>query len=268
MVFFIKPAGYPAGFFYEKNSVLTGCFVITIGISLHMRISVIIPVYNEALLIADLVRWLRQHGGDLVKEIIVCDGGSTDDTVAAATAAGANVLIAPKKGRAVQMNEAAAAATGDVLYFVHADTRPPVHYAQDIAAAVAAGYEMGRYRSRFDTRNWLMKLNAWFTRFDWFVCMGGDQSLFVTAALFSKTGGYDSTMLIMEEYEFCTRAKKQARYKIFADTVLISTRKYEGRSWWQVQRANYRAVQMYKSGAAQQEIAERYREMLRRKTDE
>jgi rSAM/selenodomain-associated transferase 2 len=230
-----------------------------------MRISVIIPVYNEALLIEGLVGWLQRHGGDMVKEIIVSDGGSTDATAEKAGAAGAKVMKASKKSRAVQMNEAAAMASGDVLYFVHADTMPPAHFAADIVAAVHAGYEMGRYRSRFDTRNWVMKINAWFTRFDWFVCMGGDQSLFVTAALFHKTGGYDNTMLIMEEYEFCTRAKKQARYKIFPATVLISTRKYEGRGWWQVQRANYKAVQLYKKGAAQPEIVETYRLLLQKK---
>jgi rSAM/selenodomain-associated transferase 2 len=229
-----------------------------------MRISVIIPVYNESGLIAGLVSWLQQHGGALTAEIIVCDGGSMDDTVAKATAAGARVIPASQKGRAIQMNEAAAVATGDVLYFVHADTQPPVHFAADIAAAVSAGYEMGRYRSRFNTKNWIMKINAWFTRFDWFVCMGGDQTLFVTAAVFKKTGGYDSSMQIMEEYEFCVRAKKQARYKIFPAAVGISTRKYEGRGWWQVQRANYKAVQLYKKGASQPVIVETYRRMLQK----
>jgi rSAM/selenodomain-associated transferase 2 len=231
-----------------------------------MRISVIIPVYNEAGLITGLVDWIQQHGDGLVMEILVSDGGSTDDTAALATAAGASVIHASQKGRAVQMNEAAAVATGDVLYFVHADTLPPAHFAQDIERAVNDGYEMGRYRSRFDTRNWIMKVNAWFTRFDWFVCMGGDQTLFVTAALFKETGGYNSSMLIMEEYEFCVRAKKMARYKIFPATVLISTRKYKGRGWWQVQRANYKAVQLYKKGLSQKVIAETYRQMLQ-KTD-
>jgi rSAM/selenodomain-associated transferase 2 len=231
-------------------------------VSLHMRISVIIPVYNEGALIAGLVSWLQQHGAGLVAEILVSDGGSTDDTVVKATAAGAKVIHASQKGRAIQMNEAAAAATGDVLYFVHADTLPPVHFAQDIAAAVTVGYQIGRYRSRFDTRNWAMKLNAWFTRFDWFVCMGGDQTLFVSAALFAATGGFNNAYLIMEEYEFCARVKKQARYKIFPAAVLISTRKYKGRGWWQVQRANYKAVQLYKKGVAQPQIVETYRQML------
>jgi rSAM/selenodomain-associated transferase 2 len=227
-----------------------------------MTISVIVPVINEALLIAGLIDWLRQHGGALVKEILVCDGGSSDATIEKARAAGATVLIASQKGRAVQMNEAAAVATGDVLYFVHADTRPPAQFAKDIAAATKAGYTMGRYRSRFDTSNWIMKINAWFTRFDWFICMGGDQTLFVTRELFAATGGFNSSYMIMEEYEFCVRARKQARYKIMPDNTLISTRKYEGRGWWQVQRANYKAVQLYKKGATQSVIAATYQKML------
>lgn len=229
----------------------------------YMGISIIIPVYNEAALIGELVAYLRKHGGAAVQEIWVSDGGSTDDTVAIAQSAGALVINSPQKGRAIQMNHAAAQAKGDVLYFVHADTLPPTHFAADILQAVNEGYGLGRYRSRFNTRNWLMKLNAWFTRFDWLVCMGGDQSLFVTKALFQETGGYHPSYLIMEEYEFCTRAKKLARYKIFPATVLISTRKYEGRSWWQVQRANYKAVQLYKQGAPQQLIVDTYKELLR-----
>lgn len=232
-------------------------------VCLHMGISIIIPVYNEAALISDLVAYLFKHGGAAVHEIWVSDGGSTDDTVAIAQRAGALVARSPQKGRAIQMNHAAMQATGAVLYFVHADTLPPTHFASDILQAVKEGYDLGRYRSRFDTRNWLMKCNAWFTRFDWFVCLGGDQSLFVTKELFIETGGYNLSYLIMEEYEFCVRVKKIARYKIFPASVLISTRKYEGRSWWQVQRANYKAVQLYKQGAPQQQIVETYKQLLR-----
>lgn len=228
-----------------------------------MGISIIIPVYNEAALIGDLVAYLRKHGGAAVQEIWVSDGGSTDDTATVAASAGAIVVHSGSKCRAIQMNHAAAQAQGDVLYFVHADTLPPTHFATDILQAVAEGYDLGRYRSRFDTRNWLMQLNAWFTRFDWFVCLGGDQSLFVTKALFQQSCGYNPSYYIMEEYEFCTRVKKLARYKIFPATVLISTRKYQGRSWWQVQRANYKAVQLYKQGAPQQQIVETYKALLR-----
>ncbi len=228
-----------------------------------MHISIIIPAYNEATGIAGLIKYLQQHGSTVVKEIIVSDGGSTDATVQKAQHAGALVVVSPQKGRAAQMNYATAQATGDVLYFVHADTKPPESFAADILRAVQQGYGMGRYRTRFDSRSWLLKLNAWFTRFDLFICMGGDQTLFVTNALFLQTGGFKNEQLIMEEYEFCTRARKLTQYKIFRGVTLVSARKFEGRSWCQVQKANYKAVKLYKSGATSQQIAATYSAMLR-----
>ena len=66
----------------------------------------------------------------------------------------------------------------------------------------------------------------------------------------------------MEEYEFCDRLMKDYKYKIFADTALVSARKYEGRSWLQVQLANQKAVQLFKNGASQEDIVERYKAML------
>jgi rSAM/selenodomain-associated transferase 2 len=239
-------------------------FAMGFFVCLHMGISIIIPVYNEAAEIGGLVDYLYHHGGAAVQEIIVSDAGSTDGTAALAEEADAIVLQCPQKGRAVQMNHAAAVAKGDVLYFVHADTLPPTHFHRDIRLAVAAGYAMGRYRSRYDTRDWRMRFNAWFTRFDWLMCMGGDQTLFVTADLFARTGGFNPSYLIMEEYEFCSRARQQARYKIFPHAALISARKYKGRSWWQVQKANYTAMQLYKKGTPPQQIADTYQRMLQR----
>ena len=66
----------------------------------------------------------------------------------------------------------------------------------------------------------------------------------------------------MEEYEFCDRLMKHGRYKIFADAALISARKYEGRSWLQVQLANRKAVKLFKKGVSQEEIIKTYRQML------
>ncbi|TCZ74070.1 glycosyltransferase [Flaviaesturariibacter aridisoli] len=77
-----------------------------------------------------------------------------------------------KKGRAAQMNWGAKHAKGDVLYFVHADTIPPANFRDYIHAAITEGYDMGRYRTRFESDKWLLPFNEWFTRFDLFICMG------------------------------------------------------------------------------------------------
>ena len=86
-----------------------------------MTLSVIIPTYNEAPSIAGLIQSLRQHDPRREVEILVVDAHSPDGTAEVARRAGATVLLAPKPGRAAQMNLGAARATGEVLYFVHAD---------------------------------------------------------------------------------------------------------------------------------------------------
>jgi GT2 family glycosyltransferase len=149
-----------------------------------------------------------------------------------------------------------------VLYFVHADSFPPSTYLQDIEAAVNEGYSLGRYRTKFDTNKPILKINAFFTRFDFFICMGGDQTLFVKKELFQQCNGFKADMYIMEEYEFCQRARKTGKYKIMKGAALISDRKYQTNSWLQVQLANSKIVSMYKKGATQQQMLHTYKQLL------
>ncbi len=224
-------------------------------------LSIIIPVYNEAANIGKLVSYLQKNAP--LAEIIVVDGGSTDDTINIARNAGANAVLSSQKGRAAQMNYGASIANGDVLYFVHADVFPPTSFVRDIDQAVTGGYSFGRYIMRFDTKKWYLRVNEWFTRFDWFVCYGGDQTLFVQRSLFEQSGGFRGDMRIMEDFELTKRLKGTgARYKIFKKGALISDRKYDHNSWWQVQKANYTIVKMYKKGASQDAMTAKYKDML------
>ena len=177
-------------------------------------ISVIIPVYNEAEHLPALIAYLNKHALPLVSEIIICDGDSTDDTVDIAQKAGATILQCNNKSRAIQMNLGAKTAKGDVFYFVHADTFPPKDFATAIASAVAEGFDVGRCRTKFMSNSILLKLNAFFTRFDIFSCYGGDQTLFITKKLFHKIDGFDATKVIMEDYDITERAKKLGRYVV------------------------------------------------------
>ena len=228
-----------------------------------MNISIIIPAFNEAIDIGKLVHYLQQHGRNVVKEIIVADGGSSDETIQLARAAGANAVCSPGKGRGIQMNYGASFAGGDILYFVHADVFPPPTFAQDILKAIENGYDLGRYIMKFNTKKWYLRLNEFFTRFDWFVCYGGDQTLFIKRSLFESSGGFRNDMRIMEDFEFTKRVRQQkVKYKIFQKAALISDRKYDNNSWWRVQRANYTIVKMYKRGASQKEMLLKYKSML------
>lgn len=198
-----------------------------------------------------------------MKEIIVSDGGSSDDTVKTAEAAGAIAVVSSQRGRGAQMNYGASLASGELFYFIHADVFPPESYVADILQAVNEGYDFGRYRMRFNTKKWYLRVNEWFTRFDWFMCYGGDQTLFIKRSLYESSGGFRTDMRIMEDFEFTNRLRQQkAKYKIFSKGALISDRKYDNNSWWKVQRANYTIVKLYKKGATQNEMVNKYREML------
>jgi rSAM/selenodomain-associated transferase 2 len=234
-------------------------------LSVTRFISIVIPTYNEAPGIATLIKYLKDNSNSTVVEIIVSDGGSNDATVALAKKAGAIAVVAPLKGRAAQMNYGASKASGNILYFVHADTFPPISFAADIVKAVNDGYDCGRYQTKFNSAKSILKFNAFFTRFDWFICYGGDQTFFITKKLFNELNGFNNTMAIMEEFDLTARAKQKGRYKIFNKTALVSARKYEGRSWWQVQMANKKAVEMFRKGASQQQIADTYKAMLESK---
>ena len=226
------------------------------------RISIIIPTYNEADTIGILVKFLLENSDSTNVEVLISDGGSMDGTMEIAAKAGAVTFLSPHKSRAAQMNYGASKAIGDVLYFVHADSLPPANFIKDITKAIEEGFEIGRYRTKFNSNKWLLKLNAFFTRFDWFICYGGDQTLFMSQKLFNAIGGFNDKMLLMEDYEIVVRARKRARYKILTNTALLSARKYEANSWLKVQKANSIMVRMYKNGASQQEMVDAYKQML------
>lgn len=227
-----------------------------------MMLSIIIPTYNERENIGLLVDYLgKALDGDLV-EIIVTDGGSEDDTVEVAAAAGALTIVSPVKGRAGQMNHAVQLAKGDVFYFVHADTRPPKSFKEDIIQALAEGYNCGSYRFRFDMNTGLRRINSFFTRFNYLFFRGGDQSIFLTRELWNKVGPYKEDMRIMEDYDFLSRIWTAGRFKLIQKDTIVSARKYETNSWLRVQLANLKVVRMWRRGASQQEMIEAYRAAL------
>ncbi len=230
-----------------------------------MKLSIIIPTLDEEKFIDNLVRYFFAHKNGQDIEVIVADAGSKDQTVMKAAAAGAIILQCPEKGRAAQMNFGAKFSHGDILYFVHADSFPPKSFAQDISKATQNGFALGRYRTKFDTSNFLLKMNAFFTRFDLFMCYGGDQTLFIQKKLFERIDGFNKKMLIMEEYDLVERARQKGKYKIFSGKALISTRKYEINSWLRVQKANYKVIQLYKKGVPQSELVATYKNMLDQK---
>lgn len=231
-----------------------------------MTISIIIPTYNEAANLQQLVPYLRSKAGKDLLEIIVVDGHSTDGSLQVAAQSGAKSLLSPRRGRAAQMNHGARHASGDILYFVPADTRPPGTFAQDILSAVASGFPMGCYRFQFDSPRLMLKINAYFTRFDRLMCRGGDQTFFIQKKAFEALGGYNDEMLVMEEYDFLLRARKHYSFRIIPKNVVVSARKYETNSYLRVNLANLIVFTMFRLGCSQQRMIRFYHRMLRQPT--
>ncbi|SNY94516.1 TIGR04283 family arsenosugar biosynthesis glycosyltransferase [Flagellimonas pacifica] len=198
-------------------------------------ISIIIPVLNEEKLIGKILKHIGQTSSKTsIMEVICVDGGSRDKTISIAGLFGAKV-IPSKKGRARQMNLGAQNASGEVLYFLHADTFTPNNFDQLILDAIKEGYESGCFRMRFDTKNPILRLFAWLSRINHTLCRGGDQSLFIKRNLFHKTKGFNEDYLIYEDTEFIQRLYKQTKFKVLPNHVITSARKYREKGWLKVQ---------------------------------
>ena len=232
-----------------------------------MTLHIIIPVINEAENLRRLLPFLLDEL-DGRGTITVADGGSTDETATVVRRHGrVHYLSCPRPGRSRQMNAAAAARTTPsdaVFYFLHADTRPPRGFYTDIRRSVADGAPIGCYRFRFDSGHPLLAINAFCTRFAGLACRGGDQSLFVARDTWQKLGGFDGDMDIMEDYDIIQRAwAAQLNFRVIPRSVTVSARKYRANGWVRVQLANLRVFRMYRRGAPQQAMVERYRTLLK-----
>ena len=226
-------------------------------------ISVVIPVFNEEEHIQATVRRLYEHDrSKLINEIVIVDGGSTDLTIDRVKTERVRLLESPVKGRAAQMNAGASAASGDVLYFLHADTIPPPGFSQDIKEAIAKGFDAGCYRLSFDHKHWFLKANAWFTRFDIDAIRFGDQSLFIRKDKFIETGGFCEKHIVMEDQEFINRIKKDNRFTIVQKPVLTSARKYLDNGIYKTQFIFILIFFMYKAGIPQYKLLAAYRKFL------
>lgn len=228
-----------------------------------MRISVIIPTYNEEDNIAGLIGDLRKYGGEQLEEIIVVDAPSQDRTAQRAEQAGARVIVSKQPGRAPQMNAGAHSAQGDVLYFVHADVRIHPDYVQDIQQALAEGYTLGCYRYQFDSPRLILKLNTFFTRYNRIWSRGGDQTLFIPKASFEELGGYCEKHRVMEDYDLIIRANKKYRFKVIPKNIIVSARKYQDNSYLRVNFANAVVMWMYFRGAPQQKLIDTYKSLIK-----
>lgn len=190
-------------------------------------LSIIVPVLDEEAVIVEALQALSSLRARGV-EIIVADGGSGDRTAELAQPLCDRLITAPR-GRASQMNAGAAAAHGEVLLFLHADTRLPANADRLVADGLArSGRPWGRFDVRIDGRHPLlpmvgamMNLRSRITGI-----ATGDQAIFVATTAFAAVGGYPDIPL-MEDIVLSRRLKRLGRPLCVAQPALTSGRRWE-----------------------------------------
>jgi rSAM/selenodomain-associated transferase 2 len=223
-----------------------------------MKLSIVMPVLDEASVLPDALAALaplRARG----HRLIVVDGGSRDGSQALARASADEVITAPR-GRARQMNAGAARADGEVLLFLHADTRLPQGADAAVLQAVARGAAWGRFDVHIDGRSPLLRCVAGLMnlRSRLSGIATGDQAIFVRRELFLRLGGYADQPL-MEDIELSRRLCAVARPSCLRARVRTSGRRWESRGVWRTIALMWRLRWRYWRGVSPEVLAREYR---------
>jgi rSAM/selenodomain-associated transferase 2 len=193
-----------------------------------VRISVIIPTLNEALVIEQSLGRLMSMGGSF--EAIVVDNGSTDDTVLLASRWAKTITSAPGRGPA--FNAGAAEAKGDILLFLHADTTLPAGAFEAIATALEDPEVVGGcFSVSFDVDAWPSQLvEALYSLFSRMGFFYGDSGIFVRRSALDSIGGF-APLPIMEDFDLCLKLRKRGRTVRLLHKVVTSGRRWRGQGF-------------------------------------
>ncbi|MBW4542766.1 MAG: TIGR04283 family arsenosugar biosynthesis glycosyltransferase [Myxacorys chilensis ATA2-1-KO14] len=225
------------------------------------KISVIIPVLNEAEYLSKTLALLSMAAN---VELIVVDGGSQDATILVAQTADAQV-ISSTPGRAVQMNLGAAIASGDILLFLHADTRLPPKFdtmiRETLAYSIAGAFEL-----KINIPSVGVRLVEWGTnlRSRYLQLPYGDQAIFLKKSVFQAVGGF-SALPIMEDFEFVQRLKHHGNIQIVRASVLTSGRRWQTLGVVRTTLINQFIIGAYLLGVSPERLRQWYRSGMRRR---
>ncbi len=197
-----------------------------------LRLNVVVPVHNEVAALPEVLRRLRILHERSGVDVVLVDGSSDDGGGKLLRASGLPCISAPR-GRAGQMNAGAGTGRGDVILFLHADTRLPQEADVEIRAAINAGAVGGFFRVRLDSRRPLLRLVSWMitTRSGLTGVATGDQAIFMTREAFDQLGGFPPLPLF-EDVEICTRLRGLGKIVRLEGTVTTSARRWENHGPW------------------------------------
>jgi len=186
-------------------------------------LSIVVPTLNESGNLRTCLSSIDYQGK---LEVILCDGGSSDETLEIASEFPV-VIVTSKAGRAAQMNAGARCARGDILLFLHADTALPKKAYEDIIESFLEGISMGCFERRFNSSSRLLALTSrwagWRARKTFLVY--GDQAIFIKRSLFKTLGGYRD-MRRFEDLDLAVRAKPHGRWRVISGPIESDARRF------------------------------------------
>jgi rSAM/selenodomain-associated transferase 2 len=189
-------------------------------------VSIIIPVLNEASLIGPFLTHLRARAPRA--ELIVVDGGSRDGTCSIAEPL-TDILLSAPRGRASQMNAGAAIATGDILWFLHADSLLPHNAVRDVETALSEPQTAGGcFQLRLPERKMIYRISDSLGNLgvDVFGFALGDHGIFCRRCSFEKSGGYPDVP-ILEDAELYRGLRRYGRMRQLRAKIISSPRSYQ-----------------------------------------
>ena len=219
------------------------------------KISIIIPILNEAKVLEKTLSQLQPELG--THELIVVDGGSTDNSVRIAEKYGKVVIS--ERGRAKQLNAGAAVATGDILIFLHADIWLEKGALTSVATAISVGYIGGGFRQKIDGESVLYRLIeiAGDIRGKYLKVFYGDSGIFLTRMNFEKIGGFPDVP-ILEEMEFSKCLRRLGKTTLLTPYIHISSRRWEASGIVRTTLNNWLITLLYFLGVSPEKLARLY----------
>jgi glycosyltransferase involved in cell wall biosynthesis len=215
------------------------------------RLSIVVPVHDEARALPATIANLQALDPP-PDEVLMVDGGSSDDSVALAQAAGWRIVVSPVRGRGAQVNLGVAEAAGDLVCVLHADSLLPGDAVSVIRGALAdSRLALGSFTPRIagpDGTRWVTTahnmLKTWYapliTRPHLFVrgvrLLFGDHAMFFRRAQFLAVGGCDASLPIMEEADLCIKMARLGKIRMVRRWVWTSDRRIAA---WGPVRANW-----------------------------
>ena len=230
---------------------------------MQLSLSIIIPVYHEADIIEPIISTLKVLNGNPGVEIIVVDGDPDGSTIRVLGDARVKTLLA-KKGRASQMNRGAAASKGDILLFLHADTRLPPHALQHILEIfrkrriIGGSFDLG-IQSEKKAYRLIEKMVYYRTRLT--KIPYGDQAIFLSRRIFFRIGGFKE-IPIMEDIELMKRIRaKGYPIGIIPHPVQTASRRWEKEGIVYCTLRNWALAALFLLGVSPEKLAEYYRQL-------